>query len=84
MDRGVIYKEPKQAREITGGKIIIPAGIRPLWAVAGDQKRVMTPKDAIKAGADFMVIGRPITAHKNPPEAAGRRRDIAFPVILCK
>jgi orotidine-5'-phosphate decarboxylase len=44
----------------------------------------MTPKDAIKAGADFMVIGRPITAHKNPPEAAGRRRDIAFPVILCK
>jgi orotidine-5'-phosphate decarboxylase len=49
-------------------KIVVP-GIRPSWAVAGDQKRVMTPREAIEAGADYLVIGRPITAHRNPSEA---------------
>jgi orotidine-5'-phosphate decarboxylase len=46
----------------------ITPGVRPEWAVAGDQKRVMTPYEAIKAGADYLVIGRPIT---NPPEEIG-------------
>lgn len=50
-------------------KIICP-GIRPAWAALGDQKRVMTPKEAILAGADYLVIGRPITRNENPNEAA--------------
>jgi orotidine-5'-phosphate decarboxylase len=49
-------------------KIVVP-GIRPSWSEAGDQKRFMTPRQAIEAGADYLVIGRPITAHKNPREA---------------
>jgi len=50
-------------------KLIVP-GIRPTWASAGDQKRIMTPSDAIKAGADILVIGRPITQADNPVNAA--------------
>jgi orotidine-5'-phosphate decarboxylase len=50
---------------------VIP-GIRPSWAAAGDQKRTMTPKEAIKAGADYLVIGRPITTAANPLGAVKR------------
>jgi len=49
--------------------LVVP-GIRPEWAGADDQRRVVTPKDAIDLGADYLVIGRPITGHKNPTEAA--------------
>jgi orotidine-5'-phosphate decarboxylase len=52
-------------------KIVTP-GVRPNWAAAGDQKRFMTPRDAIAAGADYLVIGRPITMHKNPREAVAK------------
>ena len=45
-------------------------GIRPAWAQSGDQKRIMTPKEAIAAGVDYMVIGRPITQAQNLKEAA--------------
>ena len=41
-------------------QLIVP-GIRPAWAESGDQKRIMTPRDAINAGADYLVMGRPIT-----------------------
>ena len=51
--------------------LLIP-GIRPAWAASGDQKRVTTPGDAIAAGADYLVIGRPITAQADPRAAARR------------
>jgi orotidine-5'-phosphate decarboxylase len=52
--------------------ILLVPGIRPTWAASGDQKRVTTPADAIAAGADFLVIGRPITAQADPRAAARR------------
>lgn len=50
-------------------KIVTP-GIRPAWSVAGDQKRIMTPAQAVRQGADYLVVGRPITAATDPPQAA--------------
>lgn len=51
--------------------LVVP-GIRPQWAAAGDQKRVMTPAQAVAAGADYLVIGRPITGADDPLAAARR------------
>jgi len=57
-------------RECYGEKLrIVTPGVRPTWAASGDQKRVMTPSEAVKAGSDWLVIGRPITAAENPREA---------------
>lgn len=57
-------------RESLGEKLrIVTPGVRPTWAAAGDQKRVMTPSEAVKVGSDWLVIGRPITAAENPKEA---------------
>ncbi len=65
--------EIKSLRAEFGDKIkIVVPGIRPSWSEPGDQKRFMTPREAIEAGADYLVIGRPITAHKNPREAVER------------
>ncbi|WP_417452001.1 orotidine-5'-phosphate decarboxylase [Kordiimonas sp.] len=50
-------------------KLIVP-GIRPMGSAVGDQKRVMTPADAVQAGADILVIGRPITGAEDPAAAA--------------
>ena len=50
-------------------KLVVP-GIRPVGAAVGDQKRVMTPFDAVTAGADILVIGRPITEAADPAAAA--------------
>ncbi len=49
-------------------KILITPGIRPVWANKNEQKRIAAPSEAIKAGADYLVIGRPITS---PPEKIG-------------
>lgn len=50
-------------------KLIVP-GIRPEGSNPGDQKRIMTPKEAIAKGADYLVIGRPITEAPDPKKAA--------------
>jgi orotidine-5'-phosphate decarboxylase len=49
---------------------LVTPGIRPAGAEAGDQKRVATPAGAIRAGADYLVVGRPITAAADPRQAA--------------
>jgi orotidine-5'-phosphate decarboxylase len=51
--------------------LVIP-GVRPSWSAVGDQKRVMEPRQAVDAGADYIVIGRPITGAADPGEAARR------------
>ncbi|EWY37590.1 orotidine 5'-phosphate decarboxylase [Skermanella stibiiresistens SB22] len=50
--------------------VLMVPGIRPTGAPVGDQKRVMTPRDAVDQGADFLVIGRPITQAADPAAAA--------------
>ena len=65
--------EIKKLRAEFGDKIkIVVQGIRPSWAEPGDQKRFMTPRDALEAGADYIGIGRPITAHPQPSEAVAK------------
>jgi len=46
-------------------KLVTP-GIRPAGASSDDQKRIVTPQDAIRDGSDYLVIGRPITQSENP------------------
>lgn len=54
-----------------GFRLVVP-GVRPAWAATDDQKRVMTPAEALAAGADDLVIGRPITRAPDPVAAARR------------
>ena len=68
--------EIKILRTEFGDKIkIVVQGIRPIWAEPGDQKRFMTPRAAIAAGADYIGIGRPITAHSSPHKAVAKILD---------
>ncbi|HEY2614107.1 MAG TPA: orotidine-5'-phosphate decarboxylase [Chthoniobacterales bacterium] len=68
--------EVRLLREKLGSEIkIITPGVRPAWAVAHDQKRFATPREALKNGADYLVIGRPITADPQPRAAVERLLD---------
>ena len=64
-------QEVAAARALTGpeGVLVIP-GIRPAGAAIGDQKRVAGPAEALRLGANYLVVGRPITQATNPAEAA--------------
>lgn len=72
-------QEVKQLREMLGtGFAIVTPGVRPAGADAGDQARIATPGDAIRNGASYLVVGRPITEAKDPAQAAeGILREIA-------
>ena len=66
-------QEVEQLRQVCGDDfVLVCPGVRPTWAEAGDQKRSLTPSKAIKAGANYLVIGRPITAASDPEEALER------------
>ncbi len=71
-----VVSSPNEVRTLKNhlGKdfLIVTPGVRPHWSTTDDQKRVMTPSDAFDAGADYIVIGRPITAAKDPRAAAER------------
>jgi len=65
--------EVERLRAQCGAKfrVVVP-GIRPAWSSTDDQKRIVTPGEAIALGADYLVVGRPITRADEPVEAARR------------
>ena len=70
--RGVVAspEEIRAIREACGDIVIVTPGIRPAGSDAGDQRRTTTPAAAIAAGADYIVVGRPITEASSPRDAA--------------
>ncbi len=70
-----VIASPNEAADLRAlpnaeGKLIVTPGVRPTGAAAGDQKRIATPSAAIGAGADHIVVGRPIWQADNPNAAA--------------
>lgn len=64
-------EEVVKLRGITGAQMrLVTPGIRPAGSAAGDQKRIMTPAKAIAAGADYLVVGRPVVEAADPKNAA--------------
>ena len=75
-------REAAKIKETLGDSfVILCPGIRPAWADVNDQSRIATPAEAIKQGADFMVVGRPITQAENRVEAAKKILDEISSVI---
>lgn len=68
-----VIASPREAQTIRShcgkGFLIITPGIRPSWIPPDDQKRTMTPKEAIREGADYLVMGRSILQHPDPVKA---------------
>jgi orotidine-5'-phosphate decarboxylase len=67
-------------RNLGEGFAIVTPGVRPAGANAGDQARVVTPAEALQAGATHIVVGRPITGDPNPKTAARRILEEMEPV----
>ena len=70
-----VIASPREAAAIralpeSAGRLIVTPGVRPAGAASNDQKRIMTPAEAIRAGADHIVVGRPVWAARNPRAAA--------------
>jgi orotidine-5'-phosphate decarboxylase len=66
-------KELQPLRDRFGNSFtIVTPGVRPSWSESGDQKRVMTPREAVRLGADYLVIGRPIIGASDPQAALTR------------
>jgi len=70
-----VITSPREAAAIralpeAAGRLIVTPGVRPAGAAAGDQKRIATPAAAIRAGADHIVVGRPVWAAPDPAAAA--------------
>jgi orotidine-5'-phosphate decarboxylase len=64
-------EEAAALRDIVGpGMTLVTPGIRPAGSAGGDQKRIMTPAQAIEAGADYLVVGRPVLEAADPKAAA--------------
>jgi orotidine-5'-phosphate decarboxylase len=64
-------EEATALRDIAGsGMVLVTPGVRPAGSAAGDQKRIMTPAQAIEAGADYLVVGRPVIEAGDPKAAA--------------
>ena len=62
--------EAPAVRALVGNEAaIVTPGVRPSWAAKGDQRRVLTPREAILSGATHLVVGRPITDHADPKQA---------------
>jgi orotidine-5'-phosphate decarboxylase len=65
--------EVEIVRRITGPKaVLVTPGVRSAGADAGDQKRIATPADAVRSGADYLVVGRQVTRSENPRTAVQR------------
>ena len=69
-------REVRAIRRACGPRfLLVVPGVRPGWAARGDQARVATPAETVRAGADYIVVGRPITAARDPHAAARRILD---------
>lgn len=72
-------QEVAMVKQVCGRNFLtVVPGVRPAWAATGDQKRVATPAETVKAGADYLVIGRPITA---PPKEIGSPKEAAILIV---
>ena len=60
---------PSLRDSIGDSALLVTPGIRPDWASSNDQQRIVSPQQALAAGASYLVIGRPITQHEDPAQA---------------